>query len=167
MNSFRGMGLGSGIILAIIGIILFAFPALSMSVFAMLVGFGILVVGVNAVFVWFRTMRGTGMGTGVLIAGVLSIIFGMLCLIYPLMFAEVLTWFVAVAVIVFGIVQICSFIATSGLDGRFIGICGSLVVVLCGILALVWPPFIMQFIGASLLIEGITVVIMALTAPKA
>lgn len=45
MNSFRGMGLGSGIILAIIGIILFAFPTLSTMVFAMLVGFGILVVG--------------------------------------------------------------------------------------------------------------------------
>ena len=43
MNSFRGMGLGSGIILAIIGIILFAFPTLSTMVFAMLVGFGILV----------------------------------------------------------------------------------------------------------------------------
>lgn len=167
MSSFRGMGLGSGVILAIIGIILFAFPALSMSVFAMLVGFGILVVGVNAIYAWFSTMRGTGVGTGVLIAGVLSLIFGMLCLLYPLMFAEALTWFVAIAVIVFGIVQICSLIATPHLDGRFIGICGSLVVVLCGILALVWPPFIMQFIGASLLIEGITVIIMALTTPKA
>ncbi len=166
MDSFRGMGLGSGIILAIIGIILFVFPTLSMSVFAMLVGFGILVVGINATYVWFRTMRGTGAGGGVLFAGVLSIIFGMLCLLYPLVFAEVLTWFVAIAVIVFGIAQIWSLIVTPHLDGRFIGICGSIVVVLCGILALIWPPFIMQFIGASLLIEGITVIVMSMVAPR-
>ena len=77
MNSFRGMGLGSGIILAIIGIILFAFPTLSTMVFAMLVGFGILVVGINATYTWFSTLRGTGMGAGVLATGILSIIFGL------------------------------------------------------------------------------------------
>lgn len=105
MNSFRGMGLGSGIILAIIGIILFAFPTLSTMVFAMLVGFGILVVGINATYTWFSTLRGTGMGSGVLATGILSIIFGLLCLLFPLAFAEAVIWFVAIAVIVFGIAR--------------------------------------------------------------
>jgi len=31
---------------------------------------------------------------------------------------------------------------------------------------LIWPPFVMQFIGASLLIEGITVIVMSLIAPR-
>lgn len=167
MNSFRGMGLGSGIILAIIGIILFAFPTLSTMVFAMLVGFGILVVGVNATYTWFSTLRGTGMGAGVLATGILSIIFGLLCLLFPLAFAEAVIWFVAIAVIVFGIAQIISLITTRDINGRFVGILGSLIVVICGILALTWPPFVMQFIGASLLIEGITVIVMSLIAPKA
>ena len=162
MNSFRGMGLGSGIILAIIGIILFAFPTLSTMVFAMLVGFGIL-----ATYTWFSTLRGTGMGAGVLATGILSIIFGLLCLLFPLAFAEAVIWFVAIAVIVFGIAQIISLITTRDINGRFVGILGSLIVVICGILALIWPPFVMQFIGASLLIEGITVIVMSLIAPKA
>lgn len=162
MNSFRGMGLGSGIILAIIGIILFAFPTLSTMVFAMLVGFGILVVGINATYTWFSTLRGTGMGAGVLATGILSIIFGLLCLLFPLAFAEAVIWFVAIAVIVFGIAQIISLITTRDINGRFVGILGSLIVVICGILALIWPPFVMQFIGASLLIEGITVIVMSL-----
>lgn len=166
MNSFRGMGLGTGIILAILGFVLFVFPVSSMWLFAVLVGCGILVMGLNSVFTWFKTMRGTGMGTGVLVTGVLSILFAILCLISPLAFAEVISWFVAIAVIVFGIAQVCSLVATPNLPGRFVGILGSVIVVLFGILALIWPQLIMQFIGVSLFIEGLTVVIMALTTPK-
>ena len=135
-------------------------------VFAMLVGFGILVVGVNATYTWFSTLRGTGMGAGVLATGILSIIFGLLCLLFPLAFAEAVIWFVAIAVIVFGIAQIISLITTRDINGRFVGILGSLIVVICGILALIWPPFVMQFIGASLFIEGVTVIVMSLIAPR-
>lgn len=165
MNSFRGMGLGSGIILAIIGIILFAFPTLIHDVFAMLVGFASSS-WAQRDYTWFCTLRGTGMGSGVLATGILSIIFGLLCLLFPLAFAEAVIWFVAIAVIVFGIAQIISLITTRDINGRFVGVLGSLIVVICGILALIWPPFVMQFIGASLLIEGITVIVMSLIAPK-
>lgn len=103
---------------------------------------------------------------GVLATGILSIIFGLLCLLFPLAFAEAVIWFVAIAVIVFGIAQIISLITTRDINGRFVGILGSLIVVICGILALIWPPFVMQFIGASLLIEGITVIVMSLIAPR-
>lgn len=167
MTSFRSIGLGTGLILAILGLALFIFPVSSMWLFAVLVGCGILIMGLNAVFTWYKTMRGTGMGTGVLVTGVLSIIFAILCLFSPLAFAEVITWLIAIAVIVFGIAQIISLITTRDINGRFVGILGSLIVVICGILALIWPPFVMQFIGASLLIEGITVIVMSLIAPKA
>ncbi len=88
------------------------------------------------------------MGAGVLATGILSIIFGLLCLLFPLAFAEAVIWFVAIAVIVFGIAQIISLITTRDINGRFVGILGSLIVVICGILALIWPPFVMQFIGS-------------------
>ena len=165
MASFRSMGLGTGIILVILGAVLLFFPALSMSVFAILVGIGILVVGINATITWYRTMRGTGMGSGVLFTGILSIIIGVLCLLNPLGFAGIITWFVVIAVIVFGIAQIVTLVATPNVGGRFVGILGNAIMILCGVLALIWPPFVMQFIGASLLIEGITVIIMSLTTP--
>lgn len=166
MTSFRSIGLGTGVILAILGLALFIFPVSSMWLFAVLVGCGILIMGLNAVFTWYKTMRGTGMGTGVLVTGVLSIIFAILCLFSPLAFAEVITWLIAIAVIVFGIAQICSLVATPDISGRLIGILGSVIVVLFGIFALIWPQLIMQFIGISLFIEGLTAVIMALTAPR-
>lgn len=161
MNAFRGMGLGSGIVLAVIGLVLFAFPQLSMSIFAILVGVGILVIGLNAAYIWYSTMRDTGTGQGVLITAVLSIIVAIVVIVNPLTFASAITWIVALAVIVFSVAQIISLATTRDLNGKSIGICGSLIVLLFGILSFVWPPFIMQFIGVSLLIEGITIIIMS------
>lgn len=166
MSAFRGMSLGTGVILAILGIILWAFPVLSMSVFAMLVGFGILVVGVNATYTWFGVLRGSGAGAGVLVTGILCIVFGMLCLIYPLVFAEAITWFIAVAIIVFGIAQIVSLIATPNAKGKVLGIIGNLIVILFGILACVFPTLITLYIGISLFIEGLTMIIVSMSWPK-
>ena len=166
MNAFRNMGLGTGIILAIIGVILFAFPVSSMWIFAVIVGCGILVTGINTTITWFRTMRGTGMGTGILVTGILTIVFGVLCLVSPLAFAEFISLLVTIAIIVFGIAQIINLVATPDVQGRLVGILGSAIVVLFGVFALIWPPLIMQFIGISLLMEGITIIVMALMVPR-
>lgn len=88
------------------------------------------------------------------------------CLLFPLAFAEAVIWFVCHCRYRLWHRQIISLITTRDINGRFVGVLGSLIVVICGILALIWPPFVMQFIGASLLIEGITVIIMSAIAPK-
>lgn len=167
MNMFRSMSLGAGIILAIFGFIIFIFPNLSNMIFAMLVGFAILVVGINAVYTWFAALRGTGRGGGVLVTGILGIIFGMLCLLYPLAFAEAVEWFIAVAIIVFGAIQLIGLITTPDLNGRLIGILGTLIMIAFGIFAFVWPATIMVYVGISLFVDGLTIVIMALMRPKA
>lgn len=167
MTTFRNLGMGVGLVLAIIGIVLFVFPSLSLTVFATIVGLGIMFSGASATIAWAQNLRGTGQGTGALIAGILSIVFGFICIMHPIAFAEALTWIVAVAVIVFAVAQIIGLLTTPDIDGRLIGVIGNLVVILCGVFAFVWPPFIMQFIGASLLIEGITTVVVSLTLPKA
>lgn len=166
MSAFRGMSLGTGVILVILGFILWVFPVPSMAVFAMLVGFGILVVGVNATYTWFGTLRGTGMGGGVLVTGIFCVIFGMLCLIYPLVFAEAITWFIAIAIIVFGIAQIISLITTPNVKGKVLGIIGNLLVIVFGVLACVFPELIMLYIGISLFVEGLTMIFVSATWPR-
>lgn len=166
MNTFRSMGLGTGIILAIIGIVLFAYPVSSMWVLAVVAGCGILIMGINAIITWYRGMRGTGAGGGILLMGILTVIFGVLCLISPLAFAEFISWLVTIAIIVFGIAQIVSIATTPSMQGKAIGIIGSIIVVIFGVLAFFWPPLLMQFIGISLIIEGITVIVMALMYPR-
>jgi uncharacterized membrane protein HdeD (DUF308 family) len=162
MNTFRNMGIGSGLILVVIGIIFLAFPAFTMVFFTTLVGLGILVIGISITMAWYKDMRGTGMGGGALFAGVICIIFSLVCLIHPLALATTMTWLVALAVVVCGIAQICGLVAMTGAPGRTVGIVGSAVVVLFGLLALLQPELVIQFMGISLLIEGITAIVMAL-----
>ena len=150
MNTFRNMGIGSGLILVVIGIIFLAFPAFTMVFFTTLVGLGILVIGISITMAWYKDMRGTG------------IIFSLVCLIHPLALATTMTWLVALAVVVCGIAQICGLVAMTGAPGRTVGIVGSAVVVLFGLLALLQPELVIQFMGISLLIEGITAIVMAL-----
>lgn len=166
MTMFRGLSLGTGVVLAILGAILFLFPVLSMSVFTMLVGFGIMVVGVNATYTYFATLRGSGIGAGVLVTGILCIIFGLFCLLYPYAFGEALEWFIAVAVIVFGVFQLIGLITTPNVNGRFIGILGSLLVIIFGVCAFVWPATIMLYVGISLFADGIAIIIMSSMKPK-
>lgn len=167
MTMFRNISLGTGIVLAILGFIIFAFPNLSLSIFATLLAFGIMIVGANATYTYFATLRGSGIGVGVLITGILCLIFGLFCLLYPFAFGVALEWFVAGAVIAFGIMQLIGLISTPDVRGRFIGIIGSLIVIVFGILAFVWPETIMLYVGISLFVDGITIIIMVVSKPKA
>lgn len=167
MMSLRSMGLGSGAIIALLGIVLFVFPAASMAIIAMLVGFGIIVTSANTVIMWARNLRGTGTGGFVLATGILGLLFGFLCLLEPLVFAEAMTWIIAIAVIFIGISQIGSIISMKDVSGKALGIVGSLLIVLLGIFSFIWPPFFMQFMGISLLIEGATIIGMSLMVPRA
>ena len=161
MNSSRGLSVGTGIVFAVIGIIFLVFPAFTMSFFATLVGFGMLVAGISSLVVWFNDLRGTGTGGGMLFIGVICVIIAAVCFLHPLALAETVTWLVALAVVVSGIAQICGLVAMGSVPGRAVGIIGSAVVVLFGVLALAWPQLIIQFIGISLLIEGIMIFVMS------
>lgn len=167
MTMFRNISLGTGIILAIFGFIIFVFPNLSLGIFATLLAFGIMIVGANATYTYFATLRGSGIGIGVLITGILCLVFGLFCLLYPYAFGVALEWFVAGAVIAFGIMQLIGLVSTPDVNGRFIGILGSLVVIVFGILAFVWPETIMLYVGISLFVDGVTIIIMSCVRPKA
>lgn len=166
MTMFRNISLGTGIVLAILGFVIFVFPNLSLGIFATLLAFGIMIVGANATYTYFAALRDTGKGIGVLITGILCLIVGFVCLLYPYAFGVALEWFVAGAVIAFGIMQLVALIAAPSVNGRFIGILGSLVVILFGILAFVWPATIMIYVGVSLFVDGISIIIMCCMKPR-
>lgn len=164
MYKNRGVSLGSGVVLAVIGAVLLLFPAASMSFFTILVGLCFLFAGFSALSAWSRTLRGTGFGTAVLAFSLLMIIIALVCIFHPLATASTLTWLVALLVVIGGVAQLATVIFAVGMPGRGIGAISTCIVILFGILALCWPPFIVQFIGVSCLIEGISLVVIALVA---
>lgn len=166
MNSVRSLSLGTGVILLLLGITFLAFPFVIMTFFASFVGLAFLVGGVSSLVTWYQS-RGTAKGGGMLFMGIVCVIFAIACFIHPLAFAETMTWLVALFVAIAGVVQIVSLIAAGPIPGRGFGIVANIPVTVLGILGLVWPELIVQFVGCSLLIEGISIIVLSVFASRA
>lgn len=161
----RGTLFGGGIVMVVLGIIFLAFPGFTMSFFTVLAGIGFLAGGISAIVAWWGT-REFGGGGGVLFFGILSIIFALVCLVHPLALATTLTWLVALCVLIAGIAQIASLIAMGDFPMRAAAIASTAIMALFGLFALIWPPMVVQFVGISLVIEGVTAFVLGLTSKQ-
>lgn len=158
----RNISLGSGIVLALVGLLMLLFPGFSLSFLAVLVGIGILSVALSALSAWGSMLKGTGTGAVILTLGIVMLVIALVCLFHPLATASAITWLVALLVVIGGIAQLLTFTFAAGMPGRGVGIASTLATIVLGVLALIWPPFIMQFIGVACLVEGISLIVIAL-----
>ncbi len=160
--SRAGMDLiGAGIITAILGLAVLFVPGLSMVVFSYFVAASFVIWGLTTLVCWMRDLRGVPGGAFVIVFSILDIILGIACFLHPLAFAGAISWFIAALTIVGGIAQIGILLNNpgKGMPGRWAGWVSSILMIILGISALAYPPLIVQFIGASLLIEGISLVV--------
>lgn len=160
----RGAAFGSGIVLVLIGLAFLAFPALMLTFFATLAGIALIVAGISGIVSWRSGLRDTVMGTMTLAFSILGLVLGLVCLVHPLAIASTLTWLVALCIVVTGITQLLALTRAAGLPGRGIGIAAGALVVVFGVLAMAWPPMIVQFVGISLAVDGISFIALALLA---
>lgn len=165
MNPMRSLSLGTGVILLLMGITFLVFPFFIMTFFASFVGLAFLAGGVSSLVAWFQN-RGAVKGGGMLFMGIVCVIFSIVCFIHPIAFAETMTWLVALLVAITGVAQIIGLISMGPVPGRGFGIAANIPVVVLGILGLVWPELIVQFVGCSLLIEGISIIVLSVFASK-
>ena len=152
---------GAGIVTAVIGLVLLFVPGLSMVVFSYFVAASFVIWGLTALVCWMRDLRGVPGGALVIAFSILGIVFGIVCFAHPLAFAGAVSWLVALLVIVVAIGQIAVLLNNpgDGVPGRWAGWASSILMIVLGVASLVYPPLVVQFIGASLLIEGVSLVI--------
>ena len=152
---------GAGLVTAIIGFVLLFIPGLSMVAFSYFVAASFVIWGLTALVCWMRDMRGVPGGALVIAFSILGIILGIACFVHPLAFAGAVSWFVAILIIVAGISQIAVLLNNpgNGVPGRWAGWAASILMIILSAASLAYPPLVVQFIGASLLIEGISLVI--------
>lgn len=160
----KGAAIGSGIVMLVFGIIFLVFPAFTLSFLAVMMGIAFLFGGISMLVSWWRGLRDSAVGIATAVFGALSVIFALVCLIHPLAMASTLTWLVALCVVIAGISQLVALILASELQGRGIAIAATVIMTLFGIFALIWPPMVIQFLGISLIIEGVSAVIMGAVA---
>ena len=164
MYANRGISLGSGIVLAIIGAVFLVFPAFSMSFITTLVGLCLLFASISTIASWYRSFRGSGVGTALLVLGLLLLVLALVCLLHPLATASTITWLAALLVVISGVAQLVTLLFAPYMPGRGIGFASTALVILFGVLALIQPALIAQFIGISCLIEGISFIAIAIMA---
>lgn len=160
----KGTALGSGAVMTLMGIVLLVFPAFALSFFAVLVGLCFLVAGVAALVTWGRTGRGSSAGAFALVAGILGVVFGLACLFHPLDFAVAVTWLAALFVVVTGIAQLVTLVAAGGFPGRPGALVATVAFTVLGFCALANPTMVVQLIGLSFIVEGVTAIVLGLTA---
>lgn len=163
----KGTAIGSGLVMLVFGIIFLVFPAFTLSFFAIMMGVAFLFAGISMLVSWWRGLRGSIAGAASAIVGALSIIFSLVCFIHPFAVASTLTWLIALCVVLAGIAQTVTLVVAKELPGRGLGIAATVIMALFGVFALVWPPMVIQFLGISLLIGGISAIILGLVSNPA
>lgn len=160
----KGAMIGSGVVMLVFGIVFLVFPAFTLSFLAVMMGIVFLFAGISMLVSWWRGLRGSFVGTASAMVGSLSIIFSLVCIFHPLATASTLTWLIALCVVIAGAAQLVALAVARDLPGRGLGIAAMIVMILFGLFALVWPPMVIQFLGISLIVGGVSAIILGLVS---
>lgn len=148
-----------GVITTIVGLVAVFSPSTALTWLAVLFGIWLVVSGI------FQLVRAFGSGldgadrTLLLIAGVLSIILGVLCFRSSLGVVGLLVIIFGIAFIFRGLVLIVDSFRHAPVEGRGSGLLAGIVLVVAGIVLLVWPDVtasvLVWIVGAVLILVGI------------
>jgi uncharacterized membrane protein HdeD (DUF308 family) len=130
---------------------------------------------VNAVFDIIEAIRHRGSSSMVLriVLGVVSILFGLLVLVWPGISLAILVIMVGIWAIIIGILQIVSSVRHRAIpnSGWVWGIIGGALSILFGILVLIWPGTglvtIIWIIGIWAIVWGVTLIVLGVQLRKA
>ena len=162
----RSFTLGFGILLALVGVVFVAAPAFVMSFFDALVGICLIAAGLGGLLLWFHDLRGRTLGCALSVVSVFGVLFGLFCLARPLALATTISLVIAQCVVIAGIVQLIVVLRAIAIPGRSLAIAGSVLVIVFGICAFVWPTMLVRFVGIAFLAEGLSSIALALLQPR-
>lgn len=151
----------TGIMLAIIGLVFILFPAATASFFTIMVGMGMLIAAINSFICW-NELRRVGGGGICLAFGICACALALVCLLRPLAFASTLIWITALCVVGMGVFHLFTALGMPSFNTatRITGVVSAILMIVFGALAMLWPAMIVQFLGVSILVEGICQIVM-------
>jgi uncharacterized membrane protein HdeD (DUF308 family) len=161
-----------GVLAIIFGLIAFFSPIATAIALAIVIGAYAIVIGVFDIIEAIR-QRGSSPMVLRIVLGAVSILFGILVLVWPGMSLAILVIIVAVWAIITGILQIMSSVRHRAVpnSGWVWGIIGGALSILFGILLLIWPDTglvtIIWIIGIWAVVWGIILIVLGLQLRKA
>jgi uncharacterized membrane protein HdeD (DUF308 family) len=167
-SSHKDWGLiGGGVLVALLGIVCFVWPGLPLITIVAIVGAALIVAGVFDIFTWIRAKRDGASSGWTLANGICSLILGVLFAIHPIIASGVIIALVGWLMIIYGIFALVSaFGLRTGGNLWGLMLTMGIVSVICGLMFLLAPEFFMFFLGALLLMRGITMTSYGFIAPN-
>jgi len=149
-----------GIVLVICGIAVFAAPASSLKFLPVWAGIGFLVSGAMGIVSYVRTTKHMGKAGFHMFMAALDIAVGVILVVHPFAFAEVIPGLLGISFIVFGVAEVAGLMPFTHLfpETRTIAVISGVLSVLAGVMFLVWPASLSLWVAAFVLVRGITLI---------
>lgn len=165
------MSLTLGIILLVLGVLLFVFPGLSYLSMSLLLGIVILVSGIIYIMMsTSKSLRGRGW---LLASGVIEVVLGIILTIWPVIAAAAMPYFLGFWLLFkgFTLIGIGSDLSDVKKSGWVWTIISAILLILCALMILVQPiafgvEAVIIWIGISLLVGGISLISFSLQLKK-
>lgn len=150
----------SGVLLVVFAAIVFFAPVFFLELITVIAGIGFLVSAVTG-FIAYWKLRCFEGGVGVLLMSVSDFIIAALLLLHPMMSAAVISGFLGIVFVVFGICEIAGTSPIGKLlpETRAVLIVAGILTVVVGIMFVIWPSSLSIWVAAFALIRGITLII--------
>lgn len=158
---------GGGVLIIILGLLLYIFPGFSAINLAIVAGIALLCVGVFEVATYIRNHK-QGVSSGwTIVSAICSFVLGILFLVHPLITATAVIWVLGWFVIIYGIFAIVLAIFMRKNAGFAWGLMllNGIVAVLCGIMFNAMPESFVIFLGIFLIFRGVTMIVYGFSAP--
>lgn len=155
-----------GVILVVCGFAIFAAPGFFLEFLTVWAGVGFLISGVAGIASYVQLRRVKASAGWDLFMAVLDIVVGVLLIVHPFAFAELIPWILGAGFIVFGVVQVAGLMPFAALvpEVRIIAIISGVLSILVGVMFVVWPASLSIWVAAFALVRGITLVAMGFTS---
>lgn len=160
--------IGGGILVIILGILLYVFPGFSAVNLAVVAGIGFMCVGIFELITYIRNHK-TGTSSGwTIVSAICSFVLGILFLVHPLITATAVIWVLGWFIIVYGIFAIVLAISMRKAAGFAWGLMllNGIVAILCGFMFNMMPESFVIFLGIFLIFRGVTMVVYGFAAPN-
>lgn len=150
----------AGMISVILGLIFIIAPMFSSGLVSVIIGLSMIFFGICAAYMGFETRRETGyLGIGILIIGIIAVIFGILFIFYidALSFIIGLEFYVVgFIMIIFGIISLISRMKRIPAFTSILVLVMGIVMIALAAFAIEQPIFIAILIGVVLIIQGLS-----------
>lgn len=149
-----------GAVLILCGIAVFAAPVFFLEFITVLAGIGFFVSGAVGMASYIQ-LRGVRVNAGWhLFMAILDTVVGIMLILHPFAFAELIPWLLGAAFIAFGAIEIAGIASYARLvpETRTISVISGVLSILAGVMFIVWPASLSLWVAAFVLVRGITLV---------